>query len=416
MTDSGESQSWGQSGMDQGPQNAKVSPMAIVGKTLFERFEVLDILGEGAMATVYKANDRESGRLVALKKVNSDDPETILRFAREVNIHGRLKHKNIVEAIDCLSEDGETYFVMEFLDGMSLQNYLHYARWVERERDIWSIIVQVSDALQHAHDAGVLHRDLKPANIFLHESPQGMAVKVLDFGIAKPIGETTGLTQAGTAVGSPMYMSPEQCPGKRVDTRSDVYSLGILCYEIITGSVPYKGQNLMTVLAAHCDPTRKAKPLMDTRPELRLVKHLNNIIMRALETDSGDRFSTAAEFRTAMTMWHEAIEREDNPAEQVEVIKRLKALYTVPERQAIQTIQDHQEAIIVDEHQPFEDGNEEITAFKQLRLEQKNTLRTVLNVQPAEETTKRRPNFVLIGVVVILAFLMIAAIWTFVMR
>src|SRR5690606_11463557 len=133
-------------------------------------------------------------RTVALKKVASDDPEILKRFAREVELHQRLQHGNIVEAIDCITDEkGETYFVMEFLDGLSLLSYLQHEERVERVKDIHSIFDQICDALQHAHDAGVLHRDLKPGNIFLHQGSTGFQVKVLDFGIAKPLGELTAL-------------------------------------------------------------------------------------------------------------------------------------------------------------------------------------------------------------------------------
>ncbi|MDZ4835759.1 MAG: serine/threonine-protein kinase [Candidatus Melainabacteria bacterium] len=294
-------------------QDAKVKKPGelLVGKVLFERFEVLEVLGESAMALVLKAREVQTDRLVAIKTVTPHDPETVRRFAQELQLHGSLKHKNIVEAIDSLeAAGGRTFFIMEFLSGASLHRVLQTQTRLENEDELASILLQVCDALAFAHQFGVLHRDLKPGNIFLLERDNKLNVKVLDFGIAKPLGQQTGLTQAGYAVGSPLYMSPEQCRGHAVDFRSDVYSLGILAYEMATGQLPYAGHNIMTVMAAHCDPDRKPQHLNTHVPELRRVDDLNATIQTAMETDPAKRFQTINEFKNSVQKWHDAVKKE----------------------------------------------------------------------------------------------------------
>ncbi|MBX3073037.1 serine/threonine protein kinase [Candidatus Obscuribacterales bacterium] len=284
---------------------------ALIGKTLFDRYEVLEVLGESAMALVLKAREVGSNRLVAIKTVTPHDPEIVKRFAQEVQLHGSLKHPNIVEAIDCLeAQGGRTFFVMEFMYGASLRHILQDQKRIDNEDDLGSIILQICDALEHAHSSGVLHRDLKPGNIHLLEKDNKLNVKVLDFGIAKPLGQQTGLTQAGYAVGSPLYMSPEQCRGQKVDARSDVYSMGILAYEMTTGNLPYAGHNIMTVMAAHCDPERKPTALSAVVPDLKRVDELNAAIQTSMETDPAKRFQTIAEFRKAIQKWHEGVQAD----------------------------------------------------------------------------------------------------------
>jgi serine/threonine protein kinase len=293
---------------DDGQVRNKKPGEALVGKTLFDRYEVLEVLGESAMALVLKAREVQTQRLVAIKTVTPHDPEIVKRFAQEVQLHGRLKHKNIVEAIDCLeAQGGRAFFIMEFLYGASLRHILQSQKRIDNEEDLGSIILQVCDALEHAHSSGVLHRDLKPGNIFLLEKDNKLNVKVLDFGIAKPLGQQTGLTQAGYAVGSPLYMSPEQCRGQKVDFRSDVYSMAILAYEMTTGNLPYAGHNIMTVMAAHCDPERKPAALNTVVPDLKRVDELNAAIQTAMETDPAKRFQTIADFRRAVQRWHDGV-------------------------------------------------------------------------------------------------------------
>lgn len=193
---------------------------------------------------------------------------------------------------------------------MSLQRVLQTQNRLDNEDELASILLQICDALAHAHQFGVLHRDLKPGNIFLLEQNNKLNVKVLDFGIAKPMGQQTGLTQAGYSVGSPLYMSPEQCRGHAVDFRSDVYSLGILAYEMTTGKLPYGGHNIMTVMAAHCDPDKKPPDLNTQVPDLCRVDDLNETIQTAMQTDPAKRFQSIGEFKQSVQKWHDAVTKQ----------------------------------------------------------------------------------------------------------
>ncbi|MBW1867329.1 MAG: serine/threonine protein kinase, partial [Deltaproteobacteria bacterium] len=212
----------------------------------YGRYEIIKELGRGAMGVVYQAHDPRIDRLVALKVLRPDrvtSQDFVQRFLKEAKAIGRLSHANIVTVYD-VGQDHETiYIAMEFLEGRPLNE-------VVREKppavkDVINIGLQVAEALNYAHARGIVHRDIKPSNIILDDEGR---IKITDFGIARiEDPEATQQTQAGEILGTPVYMSPEQVMGKTVDGRSDLYSLGIILYELTTGQRPFSGENIAVI-------------------------------------------------------------------------------------------------------------------------------------------------------------------------
>jgi len=252
------------------------------------KYDVIEVLGRGGMGIVYKAVDPGIGRTVAIKMTTGalgEDPETLKRFSLEAQSVGRLQHPNIVTIYDLGVEDGHPYLVMELLDGESLESLVRTRRAISLEEKL-DIIIQVCNGVQYAHQRNVIHRDLKPANIMILKD--GTA-KIVDFGIAR-----TGmqkLTRPGQLVGSFQYMSPEQINGANVDSRSDIFSLGILFFQLLTGKIPFEGKDTGETLM---------KTLHEAAPSLNeLLKNcppgLDDIVQRALAKDPEQRYQTAEE-------------------------------------------------------------------------------------------------------------------------
>ncbi len=276
----------------------------LVGTVLGEKYAVIDLLGRGEMATVYRGRHLLENRLVAIKTMKCLDLEIMKRFAREVQAHFMLKHPNIVEAIEVIDIPGkQPYFVLEYLEGMSLAELLIVHGKIEREEEIGQILKQTCDALSHAHMHRVIHRDLKPGNIVLLEREGKIQAKVVDFGLAKIQDEIQMLTRAGQALGSPLYMSPEQCMGQPLTNRSDIYSLGVVAYEMVTGCPPFMGETVRDVMAAHCDPHIKPLPLGRYNPKLKGLHELNKVIETALQTEPLNRYESAEDFKNAIQGW-----------------------------------------------------------------------------------------------------------------
>jgi serine/threonine-protein kinase len=256
------------------------------------RYEIFEELGRGAMGVVYKARDPVIGRFVAIKTVRLGDlgagyqmEELKTRLVREAQAAGSLSHPSIITIFDVGEEDDLSYIAMELVEGMSLEALLESKQFLE-ESTILHVARQVADALGYAHEHGIVHRDIKPANIMLTKDGR---VKVADFGIAKVA--SSKMTQTGMLLGSPSYMAPEHFLGQPLDGRSDIFALGIVLYELITGQLPFPGENLGTLSykVVHEDvlPPRRLKPtISDT---------LESIILRALARDPSRRFQTASE-------------------------------------------------------------------------------------------------------------------------
>lgn len=285
---------------------------AMVGLVLLGEYAILDLLGQGGMAKVYKAKQLSVDRFVAIKTLTTNEPNIVERFSNEVKVHGRLHHKNIVQALDCLIDPAtqQSYFVMEFLAGLSIEEMLKRQGPIALERDFVTIANQVCDALEHAHSKGVIHRDLKPGNVILQTLDGELIVKVVDFGIAKVQEEMQRITKTGMVVGSPLYMSPEQCMGKELDVRADVYSLGILFYELLTGDPPYSNGSLMDVMRAHCDPERFPEPIAQAGATVRGDNQLDSILRSALMTEPDRRIQSIQDFKEAINFWYRSVQSD----------------------------------------------------------------------------------------------------------
>jgi serine/threonine-protein kinase len=255
------------------------------------RYEIIKELGRGAMGVVYLAKDPKINRTVAIKTIElggdleqAERQHIITRFYREAEAAGKLSHPNIIKVYDAGEEEDLAYLAIEYLEGEDLKKYCVKGNLLPLEKAI-EVVMKVADALAYAHSQGVVHRDIKPANIMLLKNGD---VRVTDFGIARISGSTA--TQTGTVLGTPSYMSPEQIAGKRVDGRSDIFSLGVVLYELLTGKKPFESESITTLMykitnEKHEDP-RKYNPAI---PES-CVK----IIDKALEKLPENRYQSAS--------------------------------------------------------------------------------------------------------------------------
>lgn len=261
------------------------------GKILGERYEIREILGIGGMAYVYKAYDRIDDRIVAIKILKDEflaNEEFRLRFKNEAKVIALLSHPNIVKVYDvCLSEDLQ-YIVMEYVEGITLKEYIERQKIVDWKEAL-HFVIQILKALQHAHDKGIIHRDIKPQNILLLPNA---GIKVTDFGIACFSRNDARSIRENCAIGSVHYVSPEQVRGEQTDARSDLYSVGVVLYEMLTGKLPFDSE---------CDESVAEMQVRQDAPSLRSINPsvplgLEQITLKAMQKDPADRYQSAAEF------------------------------------------------------------------------------------------------------------------------
>lgn len=278
-----------------------------IGRTVADRFEVLSRVGSGGMGTVYRAKQMPLERNVALKLLREEvswDPDTVTRFHREAKAMSLLQHPNTVRVFDFgQTKDDVLFLAMELLEGETITQRLHREGALDPKVAV-RIAQQVLDSLHEAHSKGIVHRDLKPDNIVLadvegHAEP---VVKVLDFGIAKVFEGDNDFdsleTQAGTVFGTPRYMSPEQAQGKSLDARSDLYSVGVLLYQMLTGVPPFQDDDAVVVMAKHIrDAPVPAMKMAPTRP---ITKRLDKVLLKSLEKAREKRFQEATSFAAAL--------------------------------------------------------------------------------------------------------------------
>jgi tRNA A-37 threonylcarbamoyl transferase component Bud32 len=285
----------------------EVATDAFIGQTIGGRYKIVKLLGEGGMGAVYLGEQNIGGTLrkVAVKTLHlhlSNDPKIKQRFERECATVAELQHPNTIQLYDYgTTEEGILYMVMEFVQGESLASILEKKGALDPART-QHIIQQICDALGEAHALGIVHRDLKPDNIVLTERAKDW-VKVLDFGIAKrseaPDKAEAKLTQQGTVLGTPPYMSPEQFTGKPIDARSDIYSIGIMAYEMLAGTLPFSASTPWEWATQHM--TVAPQPLTVTPNGAALPPAMGAAIMRSLSKDPAGRFSTTKEFFDAFS-------------------------------------------------------------------------------------------------------------------
>ncbi|MBX9667833.1 MAG: serine/threonine-protein kinase [Candidatus Obscuribacterales bacterium] len=277
-----------------------------IGAIIKNRYQVVAYLGRGGMSTVYKALDMSTGKTVALKILHAEllsDTTRVQRFEQEAKTYRNLRHDHIVKTYDFFTDETSRYcLVMEYHEGRNLSELLADSGRLTVRRAI-KVFSEICSALDHAHSQGIVHRDLKPSNIALVEKDSDVDfVKVLDFGIAKlmPRDEETqlGLTQTGEIVGSPLYMSPEQCMAKPIDHRSDIYSLGCLMYEALTGRPPLIGGNVYETF--HMQTNDRPAPLGDVRPEFKGGTQFEFIIFKCMAKNPRHRYQTMLELRQAL--------------------------------------------------------------------------------------------------------------------
>ena len=283
------------------PQGDAGDPL--IGATIHDRYRILDRVGTGGMGTVYRAVQRGLDRQVALKILQREvatDRDTATRFHREARALSRLKHSNTVRVFDFgETHDGLLFLAMELLTGEILTDRLKREGRLEVAAAV-DIVRQILGSLSEAHQCGIIHRDLKPDNIYLArvEGQKESIVKVLDFGIAKLIlgeGHIDQLeTQAGTVFGTPRYMSPEQAQGKPLDPRSDLYTVGTLLYQLLTGQAPFTDDDAVIVMARHIKES--PRPPREVAPEHPIPARLERAVMRALAKRPSDRFDDADDF------------------------------------------------------------------------------------------------------------------------
>ncbi|WP_291637058.1 Stk1 family PASTA domain-containing Ser/Thr kinase [Clostridium sp.] len=261
----------------------------MIGKLLLDRYELLEKIGEGGMGTVYKAKCHLLNRFVAVKILKAelgDNEDFLTRFRREATSIARLSDPNIVNVHDVGEEDHVNFIVMEYINGKTLKKVIKENGRLSAEKTI-DIVFQIAKALECAHINNIIHRDIKPDNIMITEDNM---VKVMDFGIAKVVDSTT-MTNCNNIIGTVHYFSPEQAKGNFVDCRTDIYSLGIVMYEMVTGRVPYNAESAISIAMMHIkEPIIPPKEIITDIPE-----NINQVILKAMQKEPIKRYQTAKE-------------------------------------------------------------------------------------------------------------------------
>jgi len=262
------------------------------GSTFAGRYQVIEELGHGGMGRVYKVFDTDIKEKIALKLLRPEvalDKNTVERFSNELKLARKISHRNVCRMFDMGKAEGTTFITMEFVPGEDLKKFIRKSGQLGAGRAV-SIAKQICEGLAEAHHLGVVHRDLKPQNIMVDEDGNA---RIMDFGIARSL-RGKGITGAGVMIGTPEYMSPEQVEGKEVDERTDIYSLGIILFEMVTGHVPFEGDTPFTIGVKH----KSERPRNPRELNPQLPEALSRVILRCLEKDKAKRFQTAEELRT----------------------------------------------------------------------------------------------------------------------
>ena len=347
------------------------------GQKINDRYEIIKTIGEGGMANVYLANDTILDRKVAIKVLRGDlsnDEKFIRRFQREALSVSNLSHPNIVEVYDVGEEDGQYYIVMEYIEGKTLKQLLK-KRETLTLTEVIDIMLQLTDGLAHAHESYIIHRDIKPQNIMILDN--GL-VKITDFGIAMAL-NATQLTQTNSVMGSVHYLPPEQANGKSATVKSDIYSLGILMYELITGSVPFKGDNAVEIALKHMK--EKIPSIRKQNPTI--PQSVENIVIKATAKNPRNRYDSVKEMHDDLEV---CMEKENAK----------KVTFEYPEND----IDDSEPITKKKEKNKIEKPNVEYTEKKEESIE-----------EDILETPKKRNTVILLLTGIVLFLLIIAGIF-----
>src|ERR1700683_4184338 len=262
-----------------------------------QRYEIGEILGQGGLGAVYKATDRELNRTVAIKVIRPDlarGQGIVDRFKQELLLAHQVTHRNVIRIYDLSEADGMKFITMEYVDGENLLTLLHEKKKFAPEEAV-EIMLQVCRALEAAHSVGVIHRDLKPQNIMRDKTGR---ILVMDFGLARTL-EGDGMTQTGALIGTMEYMSPEQALAKSLDQRSDIFALGLIFYELLTGNMPFKAESALASLIKRTQ--ERVAPVSDF--DHAIPQALSNIVSKCLERDPNMRYQTTSQILADLEVW-----------------------------------------------------------------------------------------------------------------
>ncbi len=281
----------------------------MVGEVLAGRYELEELVGAGGMSSVYRAHDRLLDRKVAVKVLHeqySDDEDYVARFRQEARAVAALSHPNIVTVIDRGDHAGRQFIVFEYIDGENLKAVIRRDGPVPVAVAL-ELAIQIAGALSFAHQSGLVHRDVKPQNVLLNGDGRA---KVTDFGIARSLDVQHGMTQTGTVLGTSDYIAPEQAQGQRVDEHTDVYSLGVVLYELLTSEVPFPGENFVAVAMRHIN--EPPPPVRAKRPDV--PPRVDAAVQRAMAKDPADRFQTMDDLRAELEACLDEVRSGDHGA------------------------------------------------------------------------------------------------------
>jgi tetratricopeptide (TPR) repeat protein/predicted Ser/Thr protein kinase len=276
------------------PQSSLLAPGVLLG----ERYEVLELIGQGGMGAVYRARDLQLDRIIALKTMRpdlSEHPEVLRRFKQELILARQVSHRNVIRIYDLGEAAGMKFITMEYVEGEDLRCYLTRQRKLS-VREAVDIVLQICRGLEAAHAEGVIHRDLKPQNVLRQSNGR---IQVMDFGLARS-SESEGLTVTGAMLGTVEYMSPEQAIGKGVSPQSDLFSVGLIFYELLTGELPYKADSAVASLVLRTQ--HRAKPPREIDPEI--PDTVSDVVRKCLEPDMAERYQSASEIIRDLVSWN----------------------------------------------------------------------------------------------------------------
>ena len=351
--------------------------MELIGKILAGRYEIIEKIGEGGMAYVYKARDNFLNRYVAIKVLKNEfskDEVFVKRFRTEAQSAASLIHPNIVSVFDVGEDKGISYIVMELLESKTLKDYIQAKGPLSSELTL-KIAVQIASALEAAHKAHIVHRDIKPQNIMLN---QNLVAKVTDFGIAKVANTSTAtITSFGKTMGSVHYFSPEHAKGGYTDAKSDLYSLGVVMYEMVTGKLPFDADSPVSVALKHIQEI----PIEPKKINPKVSQALNQIIMKAMEKSTVNRYQTATEMLTDISI---ALAKPTSS-----LVARPQSSIEAGDTQVIPTLNDADEENLVPNVRTRQSSNR--TAYTPIKDEKKSNTEENKN-QLSEEELKKAKN------------------------